>query len=177
MSKKPFKIVLLVLLLLAGIFTIQFLKRLTSGGELNTESTFSDKYVLIGREFNGSANDQDFIDIFEKVEVKKANDSLPTYMIHYEMDEPSKSNQFYVNTFIGYLVNDTLGQITADYEYRILHKRKVVRATSSSNLIFQGKVYPALKKYMTENNLKVDSSYIIEKYWKDNKIEIEMGIQ
>jgi len=177
MSKKTFRIILFSLLLLVSVFAIVFFKNIVSGGDLNIKKALSDDYMLVGLEFNGSANKQEFKDVFEKIDTEKLNSLSPTYMVHYEMAEPSKKNNFHVNTFIGYTTKDTSKVLSNGYEYRILRKRDIVRATSVSNLIFQGRIYPSMVTFFSENDIEIDSSYIVEKYWKDNKIEIEMGIK
>ncbi len=177
MNKKKFKILIPVSIVAVCIYLILLVQKFTSGGELAIDKVTTSEYILVGVEFNGSADQQAFRDAYEKVDTEKANDSLPTYMVHYEMEEPTKENKFHINAFIGYVTQDTSASLTAGHEYRILHQREVVRATSVAGLIFQGRIYPKLEEYFAEHQLGIDSSYIVEKYWKDNKIAIEMGVK
>ena len=175
--KKKFKILIPISILAVAVYLILLFQKISSGGDLAIDKLTTPEYILVGVEFNGSANEQAFKNAYKKVDTEKANDSLPTYMVHYEMKEPTNENNFYINAFIGYVTKDTSRTLSEGHEYRILHQREVVRATSISGMIFQGRIYPKLETYFTEHQLSIDSSYIVEKYWKDNKIEIEMGVK
>ncbi|MFK7899794.1 MAG: hypothetical protein AB8B61_03445 [Cyclobacteriaceae bacterium] len=147
------------------------------GSSLSIEQTTSARYLLLGKEFNGSTNDEAFKNIFVEIKKKTGETNSPIFMVHYELSEPSKANNYHVNTFVGFEVEDTSSLSDASYEHRIFQPRKIVKGSSTSHFIFQGSVYPKLNEFIEKKKLTVDSTYLVEKYGTDDNIEIEMGVK
>ena len=172
---KKYRIVSLIFLALIGVFTFQIYKQINKASIIIEDTT--KEYYIVGIEYNGSVKDKAYNEAIELIEKEKTNDSLPTFMIHYQIEGPSNKNKFNVNTFIGYTAKDKNKKLKENFEYRLFRERKVVKGISVSSPIFQGKLYPEIVNYFKEKSLQIDSSYIVEKYWKENRIEIEMGIK
>jgi hypothetical protein len=171
------KTVAIIITIIAGIALVIYT---SLGGfqEIPFSQTPIQGYILAGIPYKGKANDQEFRELFEKVNADHQAGKIKGTLaaIYYETPDADKGK---VNAIIGALVPDSASSLPASYKYLYLPGSQAVRADITSHPAVApapDKLKQKLMEYAWENKLK-PQNYVIEKYFNERNLQVEIPIK